>query len=146
VLLALRPFGILTVSGSVVSGSTVTASAAGSFASNGHSISRYDWSIVDATGAMPIVTAPSQMQTTVQITGGSQFTLRLTITDEAGTQDTTDVALSTPPPTQQPAVTTPASKGGGGGGQLGWELVLGVALLMGRRMKNGVSGVRCRSV
>lgn len=136
VAFALRPFGVLTVTGSVVSGGSIAASALGSFASNGHSIGKYEWSVVNLTGVAPVVMSPSQMETTVQIAGDSSFTLRLTVTDEVGSQDTKEVALSTPaptPPTTQPA-TTPAPSKGGGGGQLGWELLAGVALAMRRRI------------
>jgi len=137
VAFAVRPFGVLTVVGSVVSGGSITASAVGSFASNGHTIGKYEWSVVNLTGTAPLVMSPSQLETTVQIAGDSQFTLRLMITDEVGGQDIKEVALSTPAPAPsapatQPA-TAPAPSKGGGGGQLGCELLAAAAVLTIRR-------------
>src|SRR5690606_28578234 len=69
-----------------------------------------------------------------QIPGPSQFTLRLTVTDDQGAQDTKEVALATAatplPPAATPDTTTAPqiASGGGGGGRLGWE-VFALALL-----------------
>jgi serine protease len=145
---AIRPFGVLSVIGTVASGGNVTATAAGSFASNGHSISRYEWTVANLTGTAPVVLSPAQPETTVQITGTSEFTLRLTLTDDAGAQDTKEVVLATPPPpvvTTPPAVPAAASASRGGGGQLGWELLLLVGVPLMRRRFGSTSPASHRS-
>jgi len=120
---ALGPFGVLSINGAVVSGGSITASASGSFAPSGRTISSYAWSVLNSTGTAPVIVSPMQSDTTVQIPGMSQFTLRLTLTDDSGAQDVKDVVLSTPVVTA-PAVVTTAPRGGGGGGELGWEMLL----------------------
>lgn len=122
---ALRPFAILQTTGTVVNGATISLDASASFASNGRSLTSFQWSVQNLTGSAPVVMAPTQATTTLQITGASQFTLRLTVTDDQGGQDVEEVALATP--AAEPPPVTP-SRAGGGGGQLGWE-VLGLALL-----------------
>ena len=136
---AMRPFTVLNVTGTVASGGSVAASAVGSFASNGRTITRYDWTVLNVTGTAPVVLSPAQSETVVQTPGTTQFTLRLTVTDDIGGQSTKDVALGTPAPAPAPTTppaTTPIGNsggGGGGGGEFGWELLLGGALLMRRR-------------
>jgi serine protease len=132
---ASKPLAVLRTSGTVAVGSTVNLNGSSSFASQGHTIAAYQWSVTGVTGTAPTIANPSLASTTLQLPGDAQFTLRLTVTDEQGTQDTQDLALatpvSTPPPTPPPAPapapapTPPAAisnGGGGGGGQFGWEL------------------------
>lgn len=126
---AQRPFAILLRTGTVASGETLSLDASTSFASNGRSLVSFQWSVQNLTGSSPVVTAPAQAVTTMQITGTSQFTLRLTVTDDQGGQDVEEVALATPAPPPAP----PPGGGGGGGGQFSWGL-LG-ALLAGLWMK-----------
>lgn len=130
---ALRPFGVLSITGAVESGGSITASAAGSFAANGRSLSGYAWTAIVVTGAAPVIVSPAQPQTIVQITGESQFTLRLTVTDDVGSQDVKEVTLSTPP---APVVVPPpaANNSSGGGGQIDGALLLAGLLLSARRM------------
>lgn len=126
---AQRPFAILLRTGTVASGETLSLDASTSFASNGRSLVSFQWSVQNLTGSSPVVTAPAQAVTTMQITGTSQFTLRLTVTDDQGGQDVEEVVLATPAPPPAP----PPGGGGGGGGQFSWGL-LG-ALLAGLWMK-----------
>jgi immune inhibitor A len=78
----------------------------------------------------------------VQVSDTSTFTLRLTVTDNQGVQDTADVAMATPipppPPTTPPAAQP--SGGGGGGGSLGWLMLLLLAATS--TWQRGRSGTR----
>jgi len=139
---ASKPLAVLQTNGTVAVGSTLSLDATSSFAAQGHSIAAYHWSVSDVSGAAPSVANASAASTTLQLSGEAQFTLRLTVTDEQGTQDSKDVALATPasapapppaptpPPTPQPTPTTGITNGGGGGGgAMGFEL-LSFALLV----------------
>jgi serine protease len=123
---AQRPFAVLQTSGAVAIGSTITLDGGSSIASNGRTLSSYLWTVENVSGATPIIVAPSQANTTLQIPGSSEFTLRLTVNDDQGGQDSETVALVTPAP--QPSPPPSNSGGNGGGGSVCWEL-LGLALL-----------------
>ena len=138
---ALRPLAVLQTSGIVSSGATLSINGSSSFASQGRTIAAHHWSVSNVTGATPTIANTSQASTTLQIPGESQFTLRLTVTDDQGAQDFEELTLSTqgvaptpaptptptptpaPEPTPAPAPGISTGGGGGGGGQLGWELI-----------------------
>jgi serine protease len=123
---AQRPFAVLQTSGSVAIGSTITLDGNASIASNGRTLSSYQWTVENVSGTTPVIGAPSQANTTLQIPGSSKFTLRLTVADDQGGQDSEVVTVATPVPSPSP----PGNSGGGGGGGGGtrWEL-LGLALM-----------------
>jgi serine protease len=127
---ALRPLAVVRTNGTVAAGATISLDGADSFASQGRTIVAYHWGIDDVTGATPTLANPNNASTTLQIPGESRFTLRLTVTDDEGTQDTRSLAMATmPSPAPTPTPSPPPSNGGsGGGGTLGWELLL-LALL-----------------
>jgi len=128
---AQRPFSILKTTGNVASGAKIALDASSSFASNGRTLTSYQWNVANVTGATPIIASPSEAMTTVQIPGASQFTLQLTVTDDQGGRDNAQSDLVTPTQAATPPVTTPAAKsGGGGGGGFGVELFL-LALFLG---------------
>lgn len=133
VLAAQRPFAIAQAPGSITSGTNVSIDARTSFASDNRTIATYLWSAVSVTGAAPVFADASQPLTTFQVSGDSQFTLRLTVTDSAGSQDTADVAVATPtaptPPPTTPPASPPAPGGGGGGGGSMGLLMLGLSAL-----------------
>jgi serine protease len=89
---ALRPIAAVTLPATVSAGQSVSLSAQGSAAANGHTISSYQWTstgqqsvaIQNGTTATATVTAPSCGYATVQ----------LVVTDEGGRTDTADVVLS----------------------------------------------------
>jgi MYXO-CTERM domain-containing protein len=90
--------------------------------------------LTNVVGTAPTFTTPTQSTTSLQITDSGSFTVRLTITDSAGAQDSKDVPLATTvssTPTNPPTFSN--GGGGGGGGSLGWELLV-LALLAGRRI------------
>jgi serine protease len=141
VLAAQRPLAVADAPNSITAGVAVDIDARASFASNGHTIASYQWTAIGVTGATPVFGNAAQPLTTVQVSGDSTFTLRLTVTDNLGTQDTADVAMATPAP-PPPPVTPPASApsgGGGGGGNLGWLMIglLGLAISASRRARSG---------
>ena len=89
---ALRPIAAVALPASVAAGQGVSLSAANSAAANGHSIVSYQWTstgaqtatIQNATSATATVAAPACGFETVQ----------LTVTDDAGQSDITEVVLS----------------------------------------------------
>lgn len=128
----------MSLHGNVVAGGSLTADATGSFAADAHSIMNYEWSLLDVTGALPVIDSPTQPQTTIHVPGQTAFTLRLSITDEVGMQSVKHMSLSTPAvvATAAPVVEASAMSrgtGGGGGGAMGIEwLIAAVALAMRR--------------
>jgi serine protease len=138
VLAAQQPLAVAEAPSSITVGVAADIDASASFASNGHTIATYAWTAVGVTGATPVFGNASQPLTTVQVSAASTFTLRLTVTDNLGTQDTADVAIATTTPL--PPVTPPASApsgGGGGGGSLGWLIIalLSIAISASRRAR-----------
>jgi serine protease len=135
VLAAQRPFAIVIAPASIDTDTAISIDARDSFASNGRTIASFQWTAVGITGATPTFGDAAQALTTVQVADASTFTLRVTVTDDQGSQDTADVAVATvtpPPPTPPPPTIPPASVGGGGGGgSPGW-LLLVLLTLVGR--------------
>lgn len=129
VLAAQRPFAIAEAPGTITAGQSVTIDARTSFAANDRTITAYQWSALNVTGVAPTFMDAAQATTTLQVSGTSQFTLRLTVTDDQGTQDTADLAVATPAtPPPVPPTSVPQSGGGGGGGNIG-ALLLGFGAL-----------------
>jgi serine protease len=142
---ATNPLAVVQTSGNATVGSTLTLNGSSSFATAGHSITSYQWSVANVTGVAPTIANASAASTTLQLPGVSEFTLRLTVMDEQGTTDTKEISLATlatpppgPTPTPTPAPPAPVGGigGGGGGGSLGFELlVLGLLGAVVRRRK-----------
>ena len=135
---AQRPLAIVTAPSSITVGAATSIDGRSSFASNGHTIASYQWTAIGVTGATPTFADASLPLTTVQVSGASTFTLRLTVTDNLGVQDTADVAMATPalpppPPPIPPAAVPAVGGGGGGGGNFGWVLIAALLLLYQRR-------------
>lgn len=141
---ALRPIAAVAVSGNVSPGQEVTLDAGGSTAACGRSVASYWWTVVDDPSNSPISGADTPTATVLAPASGS-FTVRLTVTDDAGRQDTADVIVrptsvtttapvtggdraclqeisftpspgSGDPPSSPGTGTPPPSSGGGGGG------------------------------
>lgn len=147
---ALKPFGIVQSTATINPNVAVSISGSTSFGAPNRTISSYQWSIVNVTGAAPTVADPAAATTTVQVAGNSRFTLRLRVTDDAGGTDDTDFAMvtATPPEPQTPPASTPIGTGGGGGGSFDWWLlVLGLLplALPGPRRRKVVTGSAGRS-
>jgi serine protease len=142
-----RPFADAQGPATINTGTDISIDGSRSVASNGRTIVSHQWSAVNVTGATPAFGNPSQAVTTYQVSGDSQFTLRLTVTDDQGTQDTGDIAVSTaaappPPPPPPPPPTTPVNPptpgGGGGGGSIGF-LLLGLLTLAAFRRERAIA-------
>src|SRR5579872_3377626 len=88
---ALRPIAAVSVPASVTPGQSVTLQGNGSAAANNHTISTYAWSTV--SGATLPVSGASTATATVTLPSCGLSTLRLTVTDDAGKQDTADVVV-----------------------------------------------------
>jgi serine protease len=133
VLAAQRPYAIVLASSTITPGTSLAADGRGSFASNNRTIASYQWSVLKVTGATPTITNASTSQAVVDVAANSQFTLRLTITDDQGSSDSADVAIATPtapttpPPT--PAMNLPTRTGGGGGGAMDPVLLALLAMI-----------------
>src|SRR3569833_417971 len=90
---ALRPIAAVSVPATVSAGQNVTLAGTGSAAACGHNVVAYAWTNVGAA-TNPIQNANTATATVVAPATGS-FTVRLTVTDDAGRTDTADVVVST---------------------------------------------------
>lgn len=136
VLAVQNPLAVFSTSGTVSAGSSVALDGSASFAPTGRTVTAYQWSVTDVVGTAPTLSTPTQSTTTLQVADTGSFTVRLTVTDSTGVQDSKDVAMataisSTP---SDPPTFTDGGGGGGGGGSLGWEL-LALALLARRKRR-----------
>jgi serine protease len=95
VLAALRPIAAVALPAGVAAGGNVTLNGAGSAAACTHTISTYAWTVVAPTANPPAIQNANMAAATVTApSGSSTYTLRLTVTDDAGRQDTADVMVS----------------------------------------------------
>jgi serine protease len=89
---ALRPITAVAVPAMVAAGQNVTLSGTGSAAACGHTIVGYAWTNVgNSTNA---IQGANTASATVVAPASGSFTVRLTVTDDAGRTDTADVVLS----------------------------------------------------
>jgi serine protease len=142
VLAAQRPFAIVDAPASIETDTAISIDARDRFGSNGRTITSFQWTAAGITGATPTFGDATQAVTTVQVADASKFTLRVTVTDDQGSQDTADVAVATvtPPTTIPPPPAIPPASvggGGGGGGSPGWLLLALLSFL-----RCAVNGVR----
>jgi serine protease len=96
---ALRPVADVTVSGAFTFGGTVTLSGLSSTAALGHSVTDYEWSLACGSGNF---TATEPAVAAVEVPTRGSFTLRLTITDNAGRADRADVVVTPTAATRTP--------------------------------------------
>jgi hypothetical protein len=89
---ALRPIAAVAVPATVSAGQNVALAGTGSAAACGHTITTYAWTNV-GNSTNPIQGANTATATVVAPATGS-ITVRLTVTDDAGYQDTADVVVS----------------------------------------------------
>jgi serine protease len=129
VLAAQRPLAVATAPTTLNVGANAPINGSASVASNNRSIVSYQWSVLAVSGAAPSIVDPTTANTSISVAGNSQFTLRLTVTDDRGSQDVEDVSISTPSPPNVAPSAPPASKSGGGGGGGVLSLPLVSALL-----------------
>ena len=117
---ARRPIAAATLPASVAAGQNFTLQGGVSAASCGRSISAYSWRVVEAgTGGAIVSGANAAIVTALAPTAGT-LRLRLTVTDDTGATDLTEVAVtataaSTSGPTSTGANACPAAINAGGG-------------------------------
>lgn len=89
---ALRPIAAIQVPASVAPGQAVSLQGGGSAAACGHSIASYAWSMVSGSNPSGIANANTATATVTAPSSGT-YTVRLTVTDDSGRQDSADVVL-----------------------------------------------------
>ena len=105
---ALRPIAAVALPASVSAGQNVTLRGAGSAAACGHSISTYAWT--DVTSQTVAIQGANTATAIVVAPTSGTFTVRLTVTDDAGRQDSADVIVSAAAATSSaPAVASNAA-------------------------------------
>jgi len=107
VMAALRPIAAVMVPATVSAGQNVSLAGTGSAAACGHTVTTYAWTNV-TNPTNPILNANTATATVIAPATGS-YTVRLTVTDDAGRQDSADVVVSSTAAT----TTAPASANNG---------------------------------
>jgi len=107
VMAALRPIAAVMVPATVSAGQNVSLAGTGSAAACGHTVTTYAWTNV-TNPTNPILNANTATATVIAPVTGS-YTVRLTVTDDAGRQDSADVGVSSTAAT----TTAPASANNG---------------------------------
>ncbi len=107
VMAALRPIAAVMVPATVSAGQNVSLAGTGSAAACGHAVTTYAWTDV-TNPTNPILNANTATATVIAPATGS-YTVRLTVTDDAGRQDSADVVVSSTAAT----TTAPASANNG---------------------------------
>jgi len=94
---ALRPVAVATANPTTaVSGQAVSLDGSGSFASNGRSITNYAWTVVVSSGQAPVIANADTQNASFTTTNNEALTVRLTVIDNQGAQDSADVTVNTP--------------------------------------------------
>jgi serine protease len=95
VLEALRPVAVASANPSTATtGEVVALDGSGSFASNSRSIVSYAWTVAAASGPVPTIANADSPNATFTTTSDGAVTLRLTVTDDQGAQDSADVNVN----------------------------------------------------
>jgi serine protease len=94
---ALRPVAVPDADPTTAaSGQTVSLDGSGSFASNNRSIVGHAWTVVSSSGEPPVITNANLQNASFTATDSGVVTLRLTVTDNEGAQDSADISVSAP--------------------------------------------------
>ena len=92
---ALRPVAVATASPSTAAtGQTVSLDGSASAASTGRSIVAYAWTVVTSSGPAPVIANANTPTASFTTTDTGALTLRLTVTDDQGAQDSADVSVN----------------------------------------------------
>lgn len=119
------PFAVIQAPATLSISSDVSIDGTTSFDAGGGQVASYQWSVVNVTGATPTIANPTGANTTLQVGGTSNFTLRLQVTGANGTTDDTtfSMATTTVPPVTSTPIGSGGRGGGGGGGSFDWWLL-----------------------
>lgn len=118
---------------SPTAGSPVLLSSSNSVSGPGQTLVARNWSLVNGGGIVSGFNGASDGVTaSLTPSAAGSFTVRLTVTDNAGISASVEqvvsvAAAASPPPPATPPATPPAAGGGGGGGAFGWAWLLGLA-------------------
>ena len=131
----LLPTAVVSASSSApTAGMAVTLDGRGSSASNGRSITAYQWAISSGADLASFTGATTGSTATLATSGAGTVVVGLTVTDSAGAARSAQFTVTV---AEVPVVVvTPPSGGGGGGGAMGAGWLLGLAsavVLLGRR-------------
>lgn len=93
VLAALRPIAAISLPAGVQSGQSVLLNASRSAAACDHAIVKYAWSVVAGSAGSAGISGADATSATVVAPSAGSFTVRLTVTDDTGRQDSADVVV-----------------------------------------------------
>ncbi|MFO1218389.1 MAG: S8 family serine peptidase [Burkholderiaceae bacterium] len=110
--------------GAPTPGATVTLDGSSSVAAPTRSISSYAWTMRADGGIATLQGATNASTVSMSTSGAGSFTVRLTVTDSAGTTATKDVTIAV----ANPAVSSGGSSSSGGGGALSPAWLLGLLI------------------
>lgn len=137
VIAATRPFVIIDGVQDIAPDTIITLDGSDSYAANGRSIVSYRWSLMAGAGMPPSFTDVDQPTTQLNIRGDIDFTVQLTVTDDAGGIGVARMGLATQPvaepPPLPPLPDTPIGRGvsgNGGGGVMHPGLLVGLLWLL----------------
>ncbi len=91
---ALRPIAAIAVTSSISPGGNVTLLGSGSAAACGRSIASYAWTVVAPTTAPPGIAGANTTTAVIAAPTTGTIIVRLTVTDNAGRQDSADLSLT----------------------------------------------------
>jgi serine protease len=114
---ALRPVAVATASPpTAATGQTVSLDGSGSSASTGRSIVAYAWTVVTSTGPAPVIANANTPSASFTTTDTGALTVRLTVTDDQGAQDSADVSVNGTAPVVAVTVSPGTASVSAGGG------------------------------
>lgn len=128
VLEANKPIASITGSGSGTVGAKLVLDGSGSAAASGHQVAQYAWSVSPAGGSVATLDQTAASSVTLTLTGSGTAVVNLTVTDDAGAQDTSTATItvsggsgsntggSSSGNTSGGSTSSGSSGGGGGGG------------------------------
>ena len=114
---ALRPVAVATANPSTAAaGQTVSLDGSASAASTGRSIVAYAWTVVTSTGPAPVIANADTPTASFTTTDTGALTVRLTVTDDQGAQDSADISVNGTAPVVAVTVSPGTASVSAGGG------------------------------